>query len=108
VFSCLADQTPVGGRFRLHGLLDKSEEQLATMTGRAAIEPEREFIKVVVQMVMAYSALMCPQKPTLQPRYHAMNPRKKIGGRFLSTPKNRHLVGISFLPAGRQVSSKPR
>ena len=60
-FGYAANQAIIGKRFRLHGLLDEPKEQLAPVAGRTAIEPEREFVQVVVQMLMTYGSLMRPQ-----------------------------------------------
>ena len=96
-FGYAANQVIIGKRFRLHGLLDEPKEQLAPVAGRPAIEPEREFIQVVVQMLMTYGSLMRPQKPAFQQRHHTMDPRQKIRGRLLLTPQDRHLMGIALL-----------
>jgi hypothetical protein len=42
-------------------LLHKPVEQLAAMTGRAPVEPERELVQVIIQMLEADRSLVCAE-----------------------------------------------
>jgi len=62
----------------LHGLLSQSIEQFAARFRGAAVEPEREFVQVIVQMPCSDRALVSAQQPSLQQRDHAMCARKQV------------------------------
>ena len=59
-------------------LLQRPVEQPAARTGCLAVEPKREFIWVVIQMVLADSDLMRPEQPALQQGGYAMHPREVL------------------------------
>jgi hypothetical protein len=58
------DDVPVRCRPTGGCLLHQAEEELASMRRRSAIEAEREFVQVVVQMLRADRALVSTQKPS--------------------------------------------
>ena len=52
---------------RMHGnaLFDQPVEEHAAMRGLAAVEPEREFVQISLQVVFFEGSLMCPHQPAL-------------------------------------------
>jgi hypothetical protein len=46
-----------------HSLLRQTKEELASTLGSPAIEPEREFIEIVVQVLMADGSLVGSHQP---------------------------------------------
>ena len=61
-----------------HGLLDQPEKQFAPMMRTATVEPEREFVQVIVQMCLADGPLVRAEPPALEQRDHAMDARQLI------------------------------
>ena len=53
----------MGNRIDGHSLLRQTKEELASTLGLTAIEPEREFIEIVVQVLMAYCSLVGSYQP---------------------------------------------
>ena len=68
------DESVVGVRADLHGLLEQAVEQLAPRS-RAAIETKGEFVKVIGQVLVAYCSLMSPEQPPFQQGRDAMHAR---------------------------------
>src|SRR6516165_5885524 len=64
---------PNGGR-----LLHQAEEELASMRRRSAVETEREFVQVVVQMLRAVGALVSSQKPSFHQRGDTVDARHQF------------------------------
>lgn len=50
--------------FDCHGLLNKPVKEFTAISRDPEVEPERIFIKVIVQMLMTDSALMSAQQPS--------------------------------------------
>ena len=61
------------------GLFDKAEEQLAAVSRFAAIEAESEFIQVILQMLVADTALVGSEEPAFQERDHSVHARQQSG-----------------------------
>jgi hypothetical protein len=49
-----------------HRLLRQTKEELASTLGSTAIEPEREFIEIVVQVLMADCSLVGSHQPPFE------------------------------------------
>src|SRR5216683_3257254 len=60
------------------GASHKSVEQQPARTGGAAIEAEREFVQIIVQMTRLHCTLVRPQQPTFQQGRYAVGQRQKI------------------------------
>src|SRR5215813_11825133 len=54
------------------GLLEKSEEEQATVPGTASVEAEGELVEVVVEVVDSHRALVGTQQPALKQRGDTM------------------------------------
>src|SRR5271157_872573 len=76
-------------------LLDKSIEEFATTTGRPPVEPECEFVQVIVEMFTTHRSLVRAEQPALQQRRHPMNSWHQLRGRFLLPPEKGDPVSIS-------------
>jgi len=53
-----------GHRWNYYGILKKSVEQLATGSGRSAVESKGELVEIIVKMRGTHCPLMCAQEPT--------------------------------------------
>ena len=83
------DQGREGGRFYLNGLLGQTVEQLAPGRRLAAVEPERKFVEVIVQVILANGTLVRTQQPTLQKRddrVHSWQQMSALGLTALDEP----------------------
>lgn len=54
----------------LHRLLNEAEKELPSVPGAPTVEPECEFVEVVIEMREADRPLMSPEDPPLQERHH--------------------------------------
>src|ERR1017187_4187323 len=54
-------------------LLDKAVEEFATTSGRPPVEPECEFVQVIVEMFATHRSLVSAEEPAFQQRRHTMN-----------------------------------
>src|SRR5271165_7040895 len=54
-------------------LLDKAVEEFATTSGRPPVEPECEFVQVIVELFATHRSLVSAEEPALQQRRHTMN-----------------------------------
>ena len=61
-----ADEVRVRHWVYCRGLLDESVEELSAALRFSTIEPERELVEVVIEMFVADSTLVGPQKPALK------------------------------------------
>ncbi len=77
------DQLLVRHGLNSHRLLDQPIKQLPAVPGCPAVETEREFVQVVVEVSLTNGSLMCPQQPSLQKRRDPVNARQQITGGFL-------------------------
>ena len=91
---CGSPQSGKGHRLHLNRLLSQSIEQFAPRSRLAPIEPEGEFVEIVVQVLLTNRALVGSQQPTLEQRDYPMNPWEKVFalGFSLDLP----IVDISF------------
>jgi len=62
------DKLPVRYRGRRNSPLHKPIEEHSSLSGRTAVEPEGVLVKIVVQMLVADSALMNAKQPAFQER----------------------------------------
>src|SRR5215472_7721440 len=76
------DQRFVGDRLDSDGLLQEAVEELATAARFAPVEPEREFVKVGIQMLNAHAALVGSQQPALEQGDRKMNARHQLRNGF--------------------------
>ena len=60
------------------GLLGESVEEQATRPGASAIEPEGEFVEVVIEMTVLNAALVSANQPSLEKRGDIMHPRHDL------------------------------
>ena len=86
-------------------LLDKAVEEFATTSGRPPVEPESEFVQVIVEMFVTHRSLGSAEEPALQQRRHTMNSWHQLRGRFLLPSEKGHPVSIS--PGFHWIVSKP-
>src|SRR5438876_5657335 len=99
---CGSPQRSEGDRRHLNRLLSQSIEQFAPRAGLAAVEPEGEFVEIVVQVFVTNRALVGPQQPTLEQRDHPMNPWEKVF--VLDFSLDLPIVNVSFqLPVSIQA-----
>lgn len=63
----------MGNRGNLYGLLQQSIEELSPRLGCPTVEPKREFIQVVIQVVIRDGALMGSHEPTLGKKLITIN-----------------------------------
>ena len=54
-------------------LLDEPPEEHPSAGGHSPVEPERELIEVIAQMLLGNSAMMYSQEPPLDQRRHLVN-----------------------------------
>src|ERR1039458_4504108 len=59
-------------------LLRQAVEELPSIAGPTTVEPKREFVEVVFQVLMAYRSLMSSQDPALQQRCDSVLPRHQF------------------------------
>ena len=71
-------QLLVGRRIQVYGLLSETVEELATRFGAAPVETERELVKVVVQVFIPHSPLVCAQQPPFEQQNHTMHTRQQV------------------------------
>ena len=57
-----------------HGLLREAKEELAPTLGLPAIDPERELIQIVVEVLMADRSLVGSNQPPFEQGDHTVNP----------------------------------
>src|ERR1022692_1391512 len=86
-------------------LLDKAVEEFATTSGRPPVEPECEFVQVIVEMFATHRSLVSAEEPAFQQRRHTMNSWHQLRGRFLLASEKGHSVSIS--PGFHWIVSKP-
>ena len=54
-------------------LLDKAVEEFATTSERTPVEPECEFVELIVEMFATHRSLVNAEEPALQQQRHTMN-----------------------------------
>ena len=87
----MLDERRVRRRSDGHGLLDQAVEQLSAMAHGAAVEPEREFVQVVVQMGSRHRPLMRAEQPRRQRRARTL---KDGAGRHRRLPATRRALEL--------------
>src|SRR5205814_3827532 len=75
---CGSGQRRKGDRLHLHRLLSQSVEKLASGGRFAPVETEREFVQVIVQMVVANRSLVSPKQPPFEQREHPMRSGQEV------------------------------
>lgn len=75
---CGSGQRRKGDRLHLHRLLSQSVEKLASGGRLAPVETEREFVQVIVQMVVANRSLVGPKQPPFEQREHPMRSGQEV------------------------------
>jgi len=75
---CGSGQRRKGDRLHLHRLLSQSVEKLASGGRFAPVETEREFVQVIVQMVVANRSLVGPKQPPFEQREHPMRSGQEV------------------------------
>src|SRR5487761_2132386 len=65
-------------RLQMDRLIQQSIEQQPTRARGASIEPEREFVQIVIQVRGLNGALVRPQKPTLQQGRHSVGSWQQV------------------------------
>src|SRR5260370_37567437 len=60
------------------GLLSQSVEQLASGGRLASVETEREFVEIIVEMVVANRSLVCPKQPPFEQREHSVRSGQEV------------------------------
>jgi len=68
----------MGNRIGGHSLLGQTKEELAPTLGAPAIEPEREFIQIVVQVLMTDRSLVGSHQPPFEQGDHVVNPGHQL------------------------------
>lgn len=91
LYNCL-----IRRRFYLDSLFQKPVEKFAPMRRSASVEPKSEFVKVIVQMVMAHGTLMCTHQPSFQQRGYSMNSWEQIRWRFAASTEVDHCMTITL------------
>ena len=66
-----------------HSLLRQTKKELASALGSPPIEPERELIQIVVQVLMADRSLVGSHQPPLEQGDHQVNPWHQLRRIFL-------------------------
>src|SRR5271167_5113928 len=64
----------MGDRIDGHSLLRQAQEKFASTLGSPAIEPERELIQIVVQVLMTDCSLVGSHQPPFEQGDHKVNP----------------------------------
>jgi hypothetical protein len=64
----------MGNGIDRHSLLRQTKEELASTLGSTAIEPEREFIEIAVQVLMADCSLVGSHQPPFEQGDREVNP----------------------------------
>src|SRR5215467_3035641 len=77
------------------GLLEKTEEEQATMPSSPSVEAEGELVEVVVEVVDSHSALVGTQQPALKQRGDTMDCGHRDMGRLLHRLEGDHLVPVA-------------
>src|ERR1039458_395461 len=73
----------MGNRIDGHSLLRQTKEDLASTLGSPAIEPEREFIEIVAQVLMTDCSLVGSHQPPFEQGDREVNPWHQFRWRLL-------------------------
>ena len=95
------DDPVTGDRINGHNWLRQTKEKLASTRGSSAIEAEREFIQIVVQVLVTDGRLVGAHQPTFEQRDHSMNSWHQVGGSLLFASGKCDLVLVAFALQGQ-------
>src|SRR5664280_482871 len=89
-------------------LLDKAVEEFATTSGRPPVEPECEFVQIIVEMFATHRSLVSAEEPAFQQRRHTMNSWHQTP-RAISSCLGERSLGehIPWIPLDRIQASHP-
>src|ERR1017187_2267850 len=87
-------------------LLRQAVEELPSIAGPTTVEPKREFVEVVFQVLMAYRSLMSSQDPALQQRCDSVYPRHQFRRGVLLTFQEGYVMRVAR-PFNRIVADPP-
>src|SRR5258708_35339212 len=87
-------------------MLRKAVEKLPSIAGPTPVEPKREFVEVVFQVLMAHPSLMSPQNPALQQRRDTVHPRQQFRRGFLLALQEGYFMRVAS-PFERIVADPP-
>ena len=90
------DKLAVGYGISYDSVLEEPVEQQTTRSRTPSVEAEREFIEVVVQMLLAHCPLVCPKHPAFQEGRYAMDARHQLMCRFSMLAQNRDMMCVAF------------
>src|ERR1039457_4621182 len=79
-------------------LLRQAVEELATVARPAPIETKREFVKVVIEVLVCHGSLVRTHQPAFEQRHHQMYPRHEYRWRFAFAMQKSDLM---IVPGGR-------
>jgi hypothetical protein len=82
------DDLVISDRIDGHSLLCQAKEELAATLGSSAIEPERELIQIVIQVLMTDRSLVGSHQPPFEQGDHLVNPCINSEGVFFFPVKN--------------------
>jgi len=86
-------------------LLRQAVEKLPSIAGPTPVEPKREFVEVVFQVLMAHRSLMSSQNPALQQRCDTVHPRHQFRRGFLLAFQEGYFMHVAS-PFERIVAEK--
>lgn len=72
------NQRSIGGQIDLRSVLCQAVKQLAARGRCAPIESERELIKIIVEVVLAYGFLVRSHQPALKQGHDSVNARQQM------------------------------
>src|ERR1035441_276703 len=87
-------------------LLRQAGEELPSIAGPTPVEPKREFVEVVFQVLVAHRSLMSSQNPALQQRCDAVHARHQFRRGFLLTLQEGYVMCVAS-PFERIVADPP-
>lgn len=92
----------------MHGdtLFEQTQEEPAPVRGLAAVEPEREFVQISLQVKCFERALMRTQQPALNERGNAVYARQDLVGLLAGVFEGRSLM-IVFVFGGTGIGYQP-
>src|SRR5450759_3091991 len=91
----------MGNRIDGHSLLRQTKEELAAALGSSAIESEREFIEIVVEVLLTDRSLVGSHQPTFEQGDREVNPRHQLRWSLLLSLEKRDLVLVAFALQGQ-------
>lgn len=91
----------------MHGntLFNQSEEEHSAMGGLAAVEPERKFVQISLQMVFFERSLMSSHQPALHERCDTVYARQNLVGILTGALDGYSLMNV-FIFCGAWIGGK--